>query len=147
MPYLRHWSIVVPLLVSSSLSGQQRTSLDTLSLLRLPGVLVVIEPISAQAESDGIIADSLHASVVSRLTDAAVPLLTEGEWQQTLGSPLISVRLNLVRPSPYLYLFNVELELKQMVTLMRDSTPGFATTWEAGSIVGSVQTENLRTLD
>jgi hypothetical protein len=125
----------------------QTTTLDTLSLYDLPGVHVVVEPFEPAAESDGLYRDSLLQSVESKLIDAGVRLLNQQEWQMTLGNPLLLLRLNLLRPSRFFYLYSIELELQQLVVLARDSTiPAFTTTWQAGDIVGTVPAANLPSL-
>lgn len=125
----------------------QSISLDTLSLYELPGVMVVVKPLGAAAERDGLHADSLHELVTTRLDDAQIPVLSENDWQNTLGNPLLYLKIDLLHPSQYLYLYNIELELRQLVVLARDSTiPVFTTTWEAGDVVGSVRASNISSL-
>ena len=130
---------------AQSLMAQDIT-LDTLSLYDLPGVFVVVE--SPQfAERDGLYADSMQSKIEAMLTDAGIPTFTEDEWQITIGNPLLLVSLDLIHPSDFVYLFNVEVELQQLVVLARDSTiPAFSATWSASDITGSVSSENLRSL-
>jgi hypothetical protein len=110
-------------------------------------VYVVVEPFEPAAESDGLFRDSLRQSMENKLVDAGIRLLNQQDWQMTLGNPLLLLKLNLVRPSRFFYLYNIELELQQLVVLARDSTiPVFTTTWQAGDIVGTVRAANLPSL-
>jgi hypothetical protein len=131
--------------VTGALRAQ--TTLDTLSLYDLPGVHVVVEPFDLAAESDGLHGDSLRHAMEIKLQDAGIRVLTQDEWQVTLGNPLLVLKLNLVHPSRFFYLYNIELELQQLVVLARDSTiPVFTPTWQAGDIVGTVPASNLVSL-
>jgi hypothetical protein len=131
--------------VTGALCAQ--TTLDTLSLYDLPGVHVVVEPFDRAAESDGLHGDSLRQAIEMKLQDAGIRLLNQQEWQMTLGNPLLVLKLNLVHPSRFFYLYNIELELQQLVVLARDSTiPVFTPTWQAGDIVGTVPASNLVSL-
>ncbi len=128
-----------------SLAGQDIT-LDTLSLYDLPGVLVVVES-PKSAERDGLFADSIRLTIEPMLRDAGIRVFTEDEWQVTIGNPLLLVSVDLIHPSNFIYLYNVEVELQQLVVLARDSTiPAFSATWSASDITGSLRSENLRSL-
>ena len=125
----------------------QATTLDTLSLWRLPGVRVVVEPVSVEARADGLNTDSLLSVVETKISDAGIPLLSEDEWQVTIGNPLLVVNVSLLRPSEFFYLYYVEVDLQQLVVLARDSTiPSFSPTWSAGGALGSVPAERVGSL-
>ena len=70
-------------------------TLDTLSLQRLPGVFVVVPPVTEQAGVDGFSVDSVQRLMVAKLEDARIRVLSQQEWQTTLGSPMLY--LSLVR--------------------------------------------------
>lgn len=142
------WFVLAfPLLGVANPAISQTITLDTLSLHRLPGVRVEIEPYAGAAHRDGLDPDSLRYLIESKLADAGIAVLTEDEWQVTIGNPLLLVRIDLIRPSDFLYLYALRLELKQLVVLARDSTiPAFSATWTSESRIGSVQTANLPSL-
>jgi len=121
----------------------QERAMDTLSLHRLPGVLVEVGGITTEAVADGLDPDSLYRLIVTKLADARIPVLTQEEWQVTLGSPVLHTRLNLVKPSPYLYIYSVEVELRQLAAMMRDSQPTFAPTWRSGASLGTVPASRI----
>jgi len=124
----------------------QEITLDTLSLHDLPGVMVVVES-PAMAERHGLYGDSIRQTTELMLEDAGIRVFTEDEWQVTIGNPLLLVSVNLIHPSDFIYLYNVEVELQQLVVLARDSTiPAFSATWSAPDITGSLRSENLPSL-
>lgn len=127
-------------------SSAQEVNLDTLSLFELPGVRVTIEGPEG-TESDGLFLDSLQADIEQVLWDAGIQVFDEDEWQVTIGNPLLLVSLDLIHPSDFFYLYNLEVELQQLVVLARDSTiPAFSATWSAVDVSGSVSSENLPSL-
>ena len=131
---------------AASPSVAQEVTLDTLSLYDLPGVMVVVE-IPELAEKDGLFSDSIQQTIEVMLDDAGIPVFSEDEWQVTIGNPLLLVSVDLIHPSDFLYLYNLEVELQQLVVLARDSTiPAFSATWSASDITGTVPSANLPTV-
>ena len=125
----------------------QTVTLDTLSLFGLPGLRVVVEPLVQGARQDGLVEETLQAQVETKLRDAGVRVFSEREWQETIGNPLIRLNLNLLKPSEHFYLYNLQVQVQQLVVLARDSTiPSFSTTWSAGDVLGTVPAANLTSL-
>lgn len=139
-------ALAVLWLAGSGAGAGQTVTLDTLSLYRLPGVWVQVSPLSEAAERDGLRADSLTVMIETALRDAGITVFTEDEWQVTLGNPMLFLTVNLIRPSEFLYLYNLELELRQLTTVPRDSTPVFGATWAAGDVLGTVPAPRLPSL-
>ena len=137
--------LVVHAVFAVPIAGQIMT-MDTLSLYRLPGVYVEVGLVSEEAAQDGFHRDSVRAVMIQKLNDARIRVLTEEEWQVTLRSPTLHVRINLLRASPYLYLYSVELELRQLVVMMGDSQPVFAPTWRSGQSLGSVRASAINSI-
>jgi hypothetical protein len=145
---MRIWAIIFAFVALQAPEAiAQRITMDTLSLYRLPGVWVQVSPLGPDAERDGLNADSLGLIIERSLADAGVRIFSQSEWQQTLGNPMLELSINLVHPSPFLYLYNIRLELKQLSALQRDSIPVFGTTWTAGDVLGTVSAENISSLD
>jgi hypothetical protein len=124
-------------------ASAQNLAMDTMSLHRLPGVFVEVGGITAEALADGFNADSLYELIVAKLADARINVLTQEQWKVTLGSPVLHTRLNLLKPSPYLYIYSVEVELRQLAAMMRDSQPTFAPTWRSGASLGTVPADRI----
>lgn len=144
---MRFLKISFILLLTEMTPGSAQTvTLDTLSLHGLPGVWVQVSALSEAAEQDGLRTDSLTAMIETALRDGGVTVLTEDEWQVTLGNPLLGLTINLIHPSDFLYLYHVELELRQLTTVPRDSTPAFGSTWAAGDLLGTLPSGQLPTL-
>ena len=130
-----------------SLQAQTRPTMDIESLEVIPGVLVVVEGLTAEAARDGLTSDDVHAEIEDLLADADVTLLTEREWSDLIGNPALQVNFQLLKPSPHLYLYNVTIELRQLTVLVRDSSKGAWTrTWSGGALLGTTPTANLPTL-
>ncbi len=138
-------ALVAHTVLAAPIAGQTAT-MDTLSLYRLPGVYVEVDLVSEEAAQDGFNRDSVRALIIQKLDDARIEVLSEEEWQVTLGSPVLHVRLNLLRASQFLYLYSAEVELRQLAAMIRDSQPTFAPTWRSGQSLGSVRASAINSL-
>lgn len=127
-------------------AAQRPLAMDTLSLYELPGVLVVINAIPDEAVTDGFDADSIVRLIETKLEYAQIPVFTQPQWQTTLGSPMLFVDVDLFRASAFLYLYAIEVELRQLSVTMRDSSPVFAPTWHSGASLGSVATNRIMSI-
>jgi hypothetical protein len=116
------------------------------TLRGLPGVTVVIEPLQAAAEQDGLTQQQLHADVERQLRAAGIRVLTQEEWRRTAGSPYLYVNVSALKKSYGLYAYAIEVCLNQVVTLLRaHDIQEFAETWETRE-VGTVGKEQLATV-
>ena len=138
-------ALVAHTVLAAPIAGQTAT-MDTLSLYRLPGVYVEVDLVSEEAAQDGFNRDSVRALIIQKLDDARIEVLSEEEWQVTLGSPVLHVRLNLLRASQFLYLYSAEVELRQLAAMIRDSQPTFAPTWRSGQSLGTVGASAISSL-
>lgn len=135
------------LTVATALQAQTRPTMDIESLEVIPGVLVVVEGVTAEATADGLSAEDLRRQTEDVLRGAGVVTLSEREWSDLIGNPALQLTFQLVKPSPHLYLYTATLELRQLTTLVRDSSKGAWTrTWSAGSLLGTTPTGNLASL-
>ena len=127
--------------------AQTTTTTDTLSFRDVPGVYVVVEPLDAELEQFGLFADSLRDLLEAKFSSAGIRLLSEDEWQTTSGNPLAFLDVNLAQVSQRMYMYGVQLELRQLVVLVRDSTiPVFTRTWKSGQTFGVTQDTRLHTI-
>ena len=132
---------------SLELDAAQTLTTDTLSFQDMPGVFVVVEPLDTAVERHGLFADSLRELIETKLANVGIRLLTEDEWQTTFGNPMAFLDVNLARVSERMYMYQVQLELRQLVVLVRDSTiPAFTPTWKSGQTLGVMQGAQLRNL-
>ncbi len=139
--------LVFAALMGAGPAGAQSVTTDTLSFFDLPGVFVVVPAIDASVEEHGMHADSLRALLEAKFTGAGIRLLTEDEWQTTIGNPMAYLDIILTTLSGFNYLYRIQLELRQMAVLSRDSTiPVFARTWKSEATMGIVPTSRLATL-
>jgi len=83
----------------------------------------------------------------AKFSSAGIRLLSEDEWQTTSGNPLAFLDVNLAQVSQRMYMYGVQLELRQLVVLVRDSTiPVFTRTWKSGQTFGVMQDTRLHTI-
>jgi hypothetical protein len=116
------------------------------TLRGLPGVTVVVEPLQANAEQDGLTQKQLHTDVERQLRAAGIRVLTQDEWRSTPGSPYLYVNVSALRKSYGLYAYAIEVCLNQVVTLLRaQNIQEFAETWETRE-VGTVGKEQIATV-
>jgi len=116
------------------------------TLRGLPGVTVVIEPLLAAAEQDGLTQRELQTEVERQLQAAGIRVLTQDEWRSTPGSPYLYVNVSALKKSYGLYAYSIEVCLNQLVTLLRNQEiKEFAETWETRE-VGTVGKDRLATV-
>lgn len=133
-------------LVFASPVVAQSVAMDTMSLHRLPGVFVEVDAVSEEARRDGFNSDSTRKLIADKLADARIKVLGEEEWKVTLGNPVLHVRVNLLRASQYLYIYSVEVEVRQLSAMMRDSQPTFAPTWRSGPSLGTARASRVSSI-
>jgi len=118
------------------------------TLKGLSGVEVRIEPIRPEAEKSGygLTTKQLQTDVELRLRQSGIRVLTGKERRLTAGAPYLYVNVNVVirqRTGMNLAVYNIHVELNQIVYLGRDPTVRcYASTWNNG-FVGSIGVSNL----
>lgn len=120
--------------------GTTRYTRETLS--GLPGMIVIVEDVKADAQAAGLSVNEIRLECESKLAEAGIPVLQESQWRLAEGRPWLYVSINTIH---YLtsYFFSIDVQLKQDVTLKREPSTGTsAATWEMGSI-GFVDTPHL----
>ena len=123
-------------------SEQQQQTLRGLS-----GIAVVVEPLNAEAEQDGLSAQQLHAAVETQLQEAGIRVLSKDEWSTTLGGPYLYINVAALKKDYGLYAYSIEVCVNQLVALLRDQEiKQFAETWERRE-VGTVGVEKLAALE
>ena len=63
------------------------------TLRGLTGVAVVVEPLNAEAEQDGLQQGRLQATVEKQLRAAGIPVLSKETWSLTPGGPYLYVNV------------------------------------------------------
>jgi hypothetical protein len=114
----------------------------------LNGVGIVIEKIDLKAAFDGLSEKKMQETVEKTLRTAGIPILSEKQVQNCLGSPYIFVTVNTFNSErALLYAFHVQVEFRQKIRLDRNgSGPFFATTWQSGDIVGLLGADEISTI-
>lgn len=117
------------------------------TLAELPGVLVQVEPLNADAERDGLTRDALQADVETALREAGMAAYTQTALvAQVPGTPVLRVDVMTIHLDDR-YAYSVRLELWQAVTLARaPDVEALALTWSAPQVVGTVAAENISEL-
>ncbi|HEY7675807.1 MAG TPA: hypothetical protein VIG69_01955 [Candidatus Methylomirabilis sp.] len=119
---------------------------ERVTLAGLTGVHVVVEEVLPEAERDGLTRAALQTEVEQRVRRAGLRVLTATDAMASVGRPTVTVRVTLLRPreTPQLYVFGVDLTLRQQIRLVRDrGIESFAITWSETRDVGAVPAARL----
>lgn len=141
------------IMVGMLLCGSQREAAASddevarATLRGLPGVNVLVEALTAEAERNGLTRAQIQTDVELRLRKAGIRVLSETERDETPGRPFLYVTVNArkARSTP-LYAFSIHVALAQRVLLERDpQISSLAETWSISS-TGIVGESHLREL-
>lgn len=119
---------------------------ERVTLAGLTGVHVVVNEMSAEAAREGLTRSSLQAEVESQLRRGGLRVLTAAEALTSVGRPTLELRVTLIPAGevPQLYVYSVDLALRQQIRLTRDrSVDSFAITWSETRQVGVVGATRL----
>ncbi len=144
----RHIRFVLIVLFLLGVEARAQTSEQQQETLRgLSGIAVVVEPLNAEVEQDGLSAQQLQAAVERQLQEAGIRVLSKDEWSTTLGGPYLYINVAVLKKDYGLYAYSVEVCVNQLVALLRDQEiKQFAETWERRE-VGTVGVEKLASLE
>jgi hypothetical protein len=88
----------------------------------------------------------IQKDVEKKLKDAGVIVLSWGEWQNTTGRPVLYVNINTHENEKYWFAYNVDVQLRQVVSLVANpQLKTWTATW-ATNITGVVNIGNLQLL-
>ena len=142
MPIMRVFGIVAAVfLISPSLGDSADVVQEGLS--GLPGVLLFVGDIKPDAEQDGLSKATIYTDVEQQLRVAGIRILTHEEWSKLPGRPTLSIEVvtQKARGIP-LYIYGVEVSLKEQVTALRSGRSLVASTWES-DVIGNVSEANF----
>jgi hypothetical protein len=114
----------------------------TVAGLRRVGLQV--EPLNADAERDGLLADDLRAVVDTALRPAGIEVVDASRlFAEVRGTPFLHLDVMTIHLDGR-YAYSVRLELWQAVRLERDpAMTALGATWCSGQIIGTVEAERL----
>lgn len=137
-------SALIMVLTGLDLStAQARAPYERESLRGLPGVVVVIETITPEAQADGLSEEAIQAAVELILQSSGIRILIESDALKVFSHPWLYVVPNIGKAGPYYY-YNVSLRLIQEVLPVQGRQHRIAaTTWE-GNTAGIVTNNDLR---
>jgi hypothetical protein len=127
-------------------TGAIDTPNERITLVGLTGVHVVFDELGEAAERRGLTRASLQAEVDRRLRQAGLRVLTPTQAQASVGRPTLHLRVGLLQTPDVadVYVYSVDLSLRQQVRLVRDRTlESYAVTWSEHRAVGAVRTARL----
>ena len=119
---------------------------ERISLVGLTAVHVVVYDMTGEGEREGLTRSSLRAELEQQLKLAGLRALGASAALGSAGRPTLELRLNLARSreAPQLYVYSVELALRQGIRLARDRTiESFAITWSDPPEVDTVEPARL----
>lgn len=115
---------------------------ERLSLGGLTSVHVVVDDLSPAAERQGITRSGLQADLEGRLRRAGLGVLSATDALKAAGRPTLHLRVELVPfgDPPRLWIYSVDLTLRQRTQLTRDRTiETYTITWNENRQVGAVE--------
>ncbi|MBI3029509.1 MAG: hypothetical protein HYY64_08370 [Candidatus Rokubacteria bacterium] len=119
---------------------------ERVTLAGLTRIHVVVDETSAEASREGLTRSSLQADVESRLRRGGLRVLTAAEALTSVGRPTLELRVTLIPAGEVrrLYVYSVDLALRQHIRLTRDRTvESYAITWSDTHQVGVVEATQL----
>jgi len=132
----------VILVAAAPIRADDERQRQTLAGLR--GVSIVVEDVNPDAEKDGLTAAALHADIEGKLRQAGIAVLTEDQAARASGAPHLYLKLSAMKHAAGFYAFHIQLGVRQRVILLRASRGiGFATTWSATDVLGTVNWASL----
>lgn len=135
--------IVVVLILGSMEIVQALDTGSRESLRGIPGVAVVVEDIGSDASADGLSQDAIQAAAELILRSKGIRVLTNVERTRLGSAPYLYINVNTLKEELGLYAYAVNIDLKQVVGLLRmKGTHSWGATWSA-SVVGTVGEANL----
>jgi hypothetical protein len=119
---------------------------ERITLVDLTGVHVVFDEIGEAGERQGVTRAQLQPEVERQLRRAGLRVLTPTEALASSGRPTLHLRVSVVEVGdvPDLYVYSVDLVLRQQVRLVRDRTiESYAVTWSENRLVGAARAAQL----
>jgi hypothetical protein len=142
----RWWIGIVACLVAAAPAPALDTPNERITLVGLTGVHVVVADVDGQGEGVGLGSRNLQVELEQQLRKAGLRALGASEALKSASRPTLELRLQLgrAREDPPLYLYSVELSLRQQIQLARNRTiESFAVTWSDPPAVGLVDGARL----
>ena len=135
--------MVLMLLISSTGYAQQSKS-EVESLRGITGVYVLVESLRPDIKDDGLMEENIQRDVELKIRSSKINILTAEEWSQEPGLPYLYVRVSSIKSDLEVYSFYIDIQLYQMVRLMRDmDTSCSSITWNSSGSYGVVGVENV----
>ncbi|MBI4628075.1 MAG: hypothetical protein HY729_05150 [Candidatus Rokubacteria bacterium] len=115
------------------------------TLKGLPGVLVLVEDMNPEVERAGLARATLQTDVELKLRQAGIAVLSTTEMLAAPGYPhlYLNVATGAPRTAPGLYVYSIQLSLKQQVVVVRNTAVSLASTWSTTAKFGTVGADRL----
>jgi hypothetical protein len=139
-------SVVVTFFSFSAGRAMESDKQSSASLTGIKAVGLVVEDLAPDAEQEGFTTHLIQADAEQKLRAAGIRVLTDEALTKTPGMPYLYVNIFTFRDAE-LYAYHITLELKQMVSLVRNSrVKQSAGTWKVsgGGTVGAKKLTDLR---
>ncbi len=114
---------------------------ERVTLAGLAAVHVVVNELGTEFAREALSRSSLQVEMEGRLRQAGLRVLTPDQALTSSGRPTLELRVTLMRSAetPQLYVYSVDLALRQQIRLTRDrAIESFAVTWREDPEVGTV---------
>lgn len=135
--------VVLGLVAMSPISFAQDMDQTRATLRALKGVEVLVESFNPEIEKDGLLSGQLRADIEAKLRMAGITVLREKE--RAITPPMLCIDAQVTKPISSLYVFHVEIALRQNVLLQRDQgIMVHGVTWSRGKIGNTHNISEIR---
>jgi len=101
-------------------------------MMALQKFYIVVEPLLPELEREGLTRDSLQQTLSAMLVKAGMTSLTEGEWKNTEGKPVLNVTVYATKTEGDRYQYSVTLDVAKRDTQSAVSyADKFMTIWSS----------------
>jgi hypothetical protein len=114
------------------------------TLKGLKGVEVVVEELSPDEIADGLTREQLQTDVELRLRKVGISVVSKEESKNIPNVPTLYMSAHLLKNSTGLYAYCINVELQQLMKLIRDpKVVAYPATWSTGEVLGTVGSLNM----
>ena len=139
--------IILPAALALSLAvglaWAENTPATRVSLKGLEGVALLVEPVDAHAQQDGLSPREIHALAQSQLEKAKIRVLSPQQQQQLPRKPCLRISLATSKLGTGEYLYSIQVDVVQWVASLANpavsvgsALPMPARTWSAAHVFG-----------
>lgn len=116
------------------------------SLRGITGMVVIVNPIHADAAKDGLTRERIQSDVEAKIRELGVAVLPAEQAESRGHEPRLVVNVNAFKDTDGLYAFSIEVGVQQWVLAEATGQRLYAETWSIAAVgtVGAVRVHLVR---